>query len=271
MQAKITTNTADRVPVLMYHRIEDTSSLSETRYTISPKNYAAHMQALKRAGFIAIKIDAFVEWLEGGPPLPDKAIVITFDDGFLGVYQHALPIMEYIGWPFCVFLVSDKIGKTDDWSMSACSASSSHPLLNIDSILDMQQRGVSFHSHTRSHASLISLDDKALTDELIGSKIALGELLGKEVSLLAYPYGHVDERVQVATRTAGYRAAFSTRSGFNRRDVNRYLIRRIDVYGSDTPGMLLRKVELGTNNGGLGVMLRYYSNRLRAPWLPKTF
>jgi hypothetical protein len=82
------------------------------------------------------------------------------------------------------------------------------------------------------------------------------------VDYIAYPFGHLDERVEAATRTAGYRAAFSTQPGFNRSDVNRLRIRRLDVFGTDTPAMLLRKVRLGSNDGTLGNAVRYYFQQI---------
>lgn len=253
---------AERVPVLMYHRVGDAHNAWESRYCISPQNFAAHMHALARKGYKAHSIDALVNWLDGGTPLPPGAIVITFDDGFRGVRDHALPVLETMGWPFTVFLVSDLIGQQDYWTKTSNPSGLTHPLLNADEIRDMQTRGVTFHSHTRSHPSLPTLDDEELTDQLSGSRAALEELLGHEITFLAYPFGHVDERVEAATRAAGYRAAFSTQPGFNRRAVNRYRIRRIDVFGTDTPAMLLRKVKLGSNDGSLNHAVRYYASRL---------
>jgi peptidoglycan/xylan/chitin deacetylase (PgdA/CDA1 family) len=128
----------------------------------------------------------------------------------------------------------------------------------------MRERGTSFHSHTRSHASLPSLDDAQLSNQLAGSRQALAQWLGHDVAYIAYPFGHLNERVEAATRAAGYRAAFSTQPGFNRQDVNRFRIRRIDVFGTDTPTMLLRKIKLGSNDGSLWHAARYYFDRLKA-------
>jgi peptidoglycan/xylan/chitin deacetylase (PgdA/CDA1 family) len=253
---------ATRVSVLMYHRVGEARNDWEARYAISPANFAAHMQALTRTGYRAVGIDALVDWLEGGAPLPEGAILITFDDGFRGVRDLALPVLEGLGWPFTVFLVSDLIGGQDIWTRTANPDGTTYPLLDADEIRDMQKRGCSFHSHTRSHASLPTLDDDQLADQLHGSRQALAELLGHEVRYLAYPFGHRNERVEAATRAAGYRAAFSTRPGFNRKDENRFRIRRLDVYGTDTPAMLMRKIKLGSNEGSLASAVRYYLGRL---------
>lgn len=260
-------STAGSVVVLMYHRVGDAHNDWERKYCVAPRRFEAQMNALRRAGHCAIAIDDFVAWLEGAATLPSASIVITFDDGFQGVREHALPVLERLGWPFVVFLVSDLIGENDVWTHAQNPSGATYPLLGVREIIDMQQRGVSFQSHTRSHASLTKLDDAALVDELEGSRKRLAEMLGRDVAFLAYPYGHVDDRVRAATRAAGYRAAFSTRPGFNRRDVDRHAIRRIDIFGTDTPAMLLRKVRMGCNDGRLGSAVRYYAGRA-ARYLP---
>ena len=252
-----------RVPVLMYHRVGEAGNDWEARYAIGAANFAAHMSALARSGYRAVGIDELVAWLEGGPALQEGAILITFDDGFRGVREHALPVLEVMDWPYTVFLVSDLIGAHDFWTRKSNPSGQTYPLLDVDEIRDMQGRGCSFHSHTRGHASLPTLSEDVLTDQLAGSRQALARMLGREVEYIAYPFGHVDDRVVAATRAAGYRAAFATQPGFNRCDVNRFRIRRLDVYGTDTPAMLLRKIRFGTNDGSLSHVVRYYLERIK--------
>lgn len=252
---------AERVPVLMYHRVGDSRDTRETRYAVSAADFADHMRAAARAGYRAIEIDAFIGWLQGRRSLPEGALVITFDDGFRGVREHALPVLEQLGWPFAVFLVSDQIGGENVW-MRGTNSSGTYPLLDANEIRDMQKRGCSFQSHSRSHVRLTTLDDGELMEELRGSRERLSTLLDDDVHSLAYPFGQVDERVEAATRSAGYTAAFATQPGFNRPDVNRYRIRRLDVFGTDTAAMLMRKIQLGSNDGSLGTMVGYRLRRV---------
>jgi len=67
-----------------------------------------------------------------------------------------------------------------------------------------------------------------------------------------------------AAKAAGYAAAFSTQPGFNRHDIDRFRLRRLDVFGTDTPAALVRKIQLGSNDGSLGNVLRYGANRVLA-------
>ena len=254
-------NAADRIPVLMYHRVGEVRSPAEARYCVAPARFAAHMKLLARRGHRAVDIDDFVGWLGGGPPLAQGAFVLTFDDGFRGVREHALPVLQQLGWPFTVFLVSDLLGGVDAWNAHAEPGVMTYPLLAPEEVLAMQGHGCSFQSHTRTHESLPGLDDDALGQQLQGSRRDLSRLLGRHVEHLAYPYGRVDARVESAARAAGYRAAFSVESGFNRRDVNPFRIRRLDVFGTDTPTALLRKMRFGSNEGSLWGALRYYGAR----------
>lgn len=253
-----------RVPVLMYHRVGAARNPWEARYAIPPGNFAAHMRTLAKGGYQAVSVDALVDWLEGVGDLPVGAFLLTFDDGFRGVYKHALQVLMELAWPCTVFLVSDLIGREDIWTRSSNPDGRTYPLLDAREIREMQCLGTSFHSHTRSHASLPGLDDERLAGELNGSRIALEDLLGEEVRYVAYPFGQLDERVEAAARAAGYRGAFATQPGFNRRDVNRFRIRRIDVFGTDTPAMLLRKVQFGCNDGSLAHAARYYLDRAKS-------
>jgi peptidoglycan/xylan/chitin deacetylase (PgdA/CDA1 family) len=257
-------NSPDGVIVLMYHRVGSARNAWEARYAIRPERFEAHMLALAKRSMHPVSVEALSDWLENGASLSAGAFVLTFDDGFRDVREHALPVLERLRWPFTVFLVSNLVGAEDVWTRASNPDGATYPLLKAEEILDMQRRGVGFHSHTCSHASLPSLDDDRLSRELVESRAALQRLLGRQVDYLAYPYGHLDERVVAAARRAGYRAAFSTQPGFNRRDVDRFRIRRIDVYGTDTPAMLMRKIRLGTNDGRLSTLARYYLTRANA-------
>ena len=101
-------------------------------------------------------------------------------------------------------------------------------------------------------------------EELVGARRDLENLLGRPVPYLAYPYGRYDENVVDVVKACGYTAAFSVQPGFNRRDVDPYRIRRLDVYGTDTAGALMRKISLGSNDGSWWRSVRYYADRVAA-------
>lgn len=253
---------AQRIPVLMYHRIGQAHNSWEAKYCVSPGNFVAQMQRLAREGRRAVSLTDFRAWLDGESELPQGAFLLTFDDGFLGLHEHAMPVLESLDFRATVFLVSALIGKRDEWCRANNPSGATYPLLDRHHILEMSAHGFDFQSHTRRHADLPTLDDTQLADELSGSKAELEDMLDKPVDYLAYPFGHYDERVMAASKEAGYQAAFSVQPGFNRRDIDRFRIRRIDVFGTDTPAMLKRKIHFGSNDGSWRQGLRYYAGRI---------
>lgn len=253
---------ATRITVLMYHRVGDVQNAWERRYGITPQDFRAHMHKLQGIGMQAVSLGAFLAWLSGARELPEGSFLITFDDGYLGVHDYAAPVLEELGWPAVVFLVSQRLGTTDLWCQEENPDRRALPLMDRTQIESLCSRGFEFHSHTRTHPDLTCLDGDALTNELKGSREDLEDLLGRRINCLAYPYGRFDERVAEAAAAAGYTHAFSTQPGFNRRQADPYRIRRLDIAGTDTPQMLVRKIRLGSNNGSLQQSLRYYAGRL---------
>lgn len=252
---------SQRIPVLMYHRIGIARNGWEHKYCISPKNFAAHMHALRDGGYQACSARNFIDWLRGDIQLPEKTLLITFDDGYLGVFEHGLPVLRELKWPAVMFLVSRLIGDKDSWYQRENPLQQTHPLVSIEHIQSMRTQGFSFQSHSRSHPDLRGQDETALTDEVRGSREDLERILGESIEYFAYPYGHYNEEVIDSIKKAGYKAAFSVQPGFNRPGMDPYRIRRIDVFGTDSPANLLRKVTLGTNDGSWQHALRYYLYR----------
>ena len=175
------TSSAQRIPVLMYHRIGTAHNEWERKYCVSPETFAAHMDTLARSGWKAISIDNFFAWLDGGAKLPEGAFLLTFDDGFLGVHDHAAPVLRRLGWPATVFLVSALIGQRDTWCATHNPDGHTYPLMDRSQILALREQGFSFHSHTRNHADLPTLDDDALVDQLAGARKDLAALLERRL------------------------------------------------------------------------------------------
>ena len=253
---------AARVPVLMYHRVGAARAARERRYCVEPSRFAAQMRALEASGWSAVPLQSFLSWLDGRASLPEKPFLLTFDDGFLGIHEHVAPVLAQLGWSPVVFRVSGLLGKRDAWRVDHDPGARTYPLLDVDHIRELRALGFDFQSHTRLHADLPTLDDARLQAELRGSREDLEGILGAPVLHLAYPYGRYDERVQRAARDAGYRSAFSTDPGFNRRDADRFRLRRLDVFGTDTPAALCRKIALGSNDGSLRYRARYRVRRI---------
>jgi peptidoglycan/xylan/chitin deacetylase (PgdA/CDA1 family) len=205
------------VPVMMYHNVGYTDVLKPN--TVSPENFERQMAYLKDHGFHAASFDDFVQSIVGGPALPRKSVVITFDDAYEDNYTHAFPALKKYGFPAIVFAPSDLIGTPGH--------------LTWDQAREMMKGGVTFGSHTRSHAYLPDLPSEDQLDEIRGSKRILEQQLGVSVDFLAYPIGGFNERIKAAVREAGYKAACATNRGYDRYNKDVFELKRVRFSDKD--------------------------------------
>jgi peptidoglycan/xylan/chitin deacetylase (PgdA/CDA1 family) len=225
--------------ILSYHGVHDPPS---NPYAISTLDFAGQMQLIAEQ-FTPVSVDQLVGCLRNGRPLPPRAVAVTIDDGYGDAYTHAFPILQRFCIPATVFLPVNFI--ETNASSSECDRSASAPtkglaqtdFLTWDQVREMGQHGIAFGSHTRSHASLTSLPQRELRQELQGSKTRLEAALGEPVTGFAYPYGTaraVSPQVERAVADAGYQWAVTGFSGANDRQVNLYALRRIKVERGDS-------------------------------------
>lgn len=258
------TATAQRIPILMYHRV-GIPDHAEDIYCIRPEDFSAQMAALHRANWRAVSVEDFDRWRQGEITLPENSFVLTFDDGFTGVHDFAAPVLQNLDWPATLFLVAGKLGGCSDWEVTLRTAMPAHPLMDASQLRALAAQGFSLHSHSLLHHDLTQLDPEHVERDLDTSRSRIGEITGQPPAYLAYPYGRHNEAVCDAAQRAGFKLAFSVKSGFNRPTEHPYQIRRLDVFGTDTPAMLLRKIRLGVNDGSLGYLMRYYLSRILRP------
>jgi peptidoglycan/xylan/chitin deacetylase (PgdA/CDA1 family) len=252
----------NRLVILMYHIVAEPGSAQEARYCCRPRSFEAQMRHLGEAGLRALPLDAIADALERRAPWPDGGVAVTFDDGFADTFANALPVLARYRIPATMFAVSDRIGANNDW-MSA-RGFPKRRLMSASELREMSAAGVTIGSHTRTHPRLPALDAEAKRGEIRGSKARLEDVLGQSVTAFAYPYGLFDDDARQAVAEAGYRVACSTRSGFNDPDVDRFLLRRIEVFGADNLWQFRQKLKFGANEMSAWYPLRYYAGRVLA-------
>jgi peptidoglycan/xylan/chitin deacetylase (PgdA/CDA1 family) len=249
-----------RVLILMYHIVDEPRAAVEAKYCCTPERFAEQMRCLRDSGRRLLGLDELADRIDRREPPEDGSVAVTFDDGFEATVRNAVPVLSKYGVPATMFLLSDRFGGSNDWMEGR-----GFPRRRIAShadALELIEAGVTLGSHTRTHVRLPAATDVQVDDEIRGSKAALEQRLGLQVRHFAYPFGQFDERAREAVRRAGYRTACSTRSGFNRIDADRFALRRIEVFGSDTLAAFRRKLRFGVNDPSLFVPVRYYASRV---------
>ena len=194
------------ISVLLYHQIahvpreRDPSGLATP-----PERFEQQMAYLAKGGYRCLSLREAAHVLQTGAPQPDKAFVITFDDGFRDIYGAAWPILERFGFTATVFLVAGQCGGVSDWAGQRGRYAA--PLLSWEEVRELNRAGLTFGGHTLIHPNLTELPDERVWQEVQGSKVMIEDLLEAEVDLFSYPYGQSDARVRRIVAESGYVAA----------------------------------------------------------------
>jgi peptidoglycan/xylan/chitin deacetylase (PgdA/CDA1 family) len=251
-----------RFVILMYHMISEPKTAAEVKYACPPKRFEQHLKMLLSIGFKPVSINAIEDYYIHQTPLPDKAFLVTLDDGFEDNYSNAFPIFKRYLIPAVIYLATGLIGKTNQWMSTPIF--SERKMLSWTQIKDMAGEGITFGSHTVSHPKLTELDDESVSKELIQSKKIIEDQLDLECSHFAYPYGLLNERTSELVKKVGFKTACTTRSGFNNAERDPLMLHRIEVYGDDSTWKLKQKIRFGMNDASWLFPLKYYSARLLA-------
>jgi peptidoglycan/xylan/chitin deacetylase (PgdA/CDA1 family) len=214
----------------MYHAVEDHLRAPKYKhFYVTKPEFAWQMRRLKQCGYSAITFDTLASAKAGKDTLPARPVLLTFDDGYANLLTNVEPLMRDLGWPYTVFLVSDLIGKTNNWVKA--EGYEDTPLLTWDEIHSMAKGGLAqFHAHTKTHPKLADLSIDDVRCELTEAKGTLERNLGRDIDVFCYPYGSYNEAVVDAVRQAGYKMAVTTDFGRVRIVDDPLRLPRISVY-----------------------------------------
>jgi peptidoglycan/xylan/chitin deacetylase (PgdA/CDA1 family) len=216
--------------VLLYHHVGPPRPGTDAELTIPPERFERQVRWLARRGYVGIRPSEWQAWRLGAGRLPDKPVLLTFDDAYADLAEFALPILERHGFGGAVFVVTGQVGGTNRWDEE--QGAGTHRLMTAEQIRQWSARGIEFGAHGRSHASLTELADSDLVSELSGSANDLADLTGKARVAFAYPYGSSDERVTERARQA-FDLAFTCDEGMNDLRSDPHALRRTMVQPSD--------------------------------------
>jgi peptidoglycan/xylan/chitin deacetylase (PgdA/CDA1 family) len=219
-------------PILMHHQVGPHRPGSRlNRWRVRERDFAWQLDALRRLGYRGVALRDLLEPARPEPPsAAARRVVLTFDDGYRGVLEHALPALRQHGFLATVFVVSDRIGGVNDWD----AEKPGEPLLSAGEIRELHGAGIEIGSHAATHRALTPLGDADLAREVAGSRETLEAITGAPVTSFCYPYGDVDDRVVEAVRAAGYRAATVIRGGIPEDLSDPFRLKRVAVRGTHT-------------------------------------
>jgi len=224
-----------RLPILMYHKVDRLpAGVRHPRNYVLPEQFDAQLAALRRWGYETISFDDWLGFRAGGRALPERPIILTFDDGYRSVLDVAWPSLAGYGFRATLFVVSGLLGGMNRWDADEVQ----EPLLDSAEVLALQSFGLEIGSHGCTHRALRGLSDADASTELVQSRRALERLVGRPVLAFCYPYGQQDARIRSLARGAGYGAAVVCSRRLNSRRTNPLRLARLRIdYTTSVTGL----------------------------------
>ncbi len=177
------------VPILLYHHIEK----GRTRWHVSPQKFEQQLAFLAANGYHTVSMTAYLDAVQNDTPLPDKPVVLTFDDGYRDNYVNAFPLLKKYVMIGTFFIVTGQVGYPAS--------------MTWDEIAEMQRAGMEIGAHTIHHPFLTRLPALRAFTEIFMSRLELMTRLKTPIQVFAYPYNDYNETVAGYARLAGFRAA----------------------------------------------------------------
>lgn len=201
------------LPILLYHHIADHKP--QNPYFVSPTNFDQHMAWLRDHGYQPLTVSRAIDCLAGHCQLPNKPVVITFDDGWTDEYTNGFSILKKYGFPATYYVKLNNFNKSDG--------------LTTAQLKEMKAAGVEIGSHTMTHPDLRRKSDRQLRFELAESKRILERDLDIQIKAFAYPGGALNNRVVAAVKAAGYESATTTVHSILQNPADLFRLRRVHI------------------------------------------
>ncbi len=237
------------IKVLMYHQVVNGQVGRQGHSSwVSLNDFRQHMALLDRWGFSAITLNDYRLFLKDQLSLPRKPVVITFDDGYEGVYRNAYPVLEEYGMKAVIFVLGERKIKTNYWDK--VFGVEQVPLMSGQQIVELHENGFEIGSHSMTHQRLPFLPEDEAWEEISRSRMHLEILLNAPVLSFSYPYGLLNTTAKRMVSDAGYQVACSGQSG-------------PPQFGKDH--LEIRRIPITSNTGNFGFAVRmlapyhYYS------------
>jgi peptidoglycan/xylan/chitin deacetylase (PgdA/CDA1 family) len=204
----VTAGPTRSIPILLYHSVSARPSSEAAPFAVAPDDFRRQLAHLRDQGYTATTVSELVRDLGQRAPLPERLVLLTFDDGFADFASDALPALEDFGFPATLYMTTGFVADQRDDPPVARPG----PMLSWGQLLEAAERGVEIGAHSHTHPELDALVPKVLEREVARPKRLLEERLGREVASFAYPHGYAHARLREGVRAAGYRSACAVRN-----------------------------------------------------------
>ncbi len=213
------------VPILTYHNLGEQA---KGRLVLAAASFREQMRYLKTNGYRVVSLAEFIEFTRLNRQLPQRAVVLTFDDGYHAFKDHAYPVLKELGFTATLFIYTDWVG-------------AGRAALSWAELREMSAAGMDIQAHSKTHADLRRAQGETeaqyarrMQVELEQPQELFNRNLGRRSQILAYPYGRWEEGLLPKVKEYGYIAAFSVRRQGNASFVRPLAGHRSQIYSEMT-------------------------------------
>lgn len=244
------------VPILLYHSISPDASPSYRTFALPPDRFAEHLAYLSEHGYRPITVSQLVQAIgRGTSHLPERSVVITFDDGLADFYTGALPLLQRYGFLATLYVTAGLVGGTARWLEP--EGEGDRPMLSWSQLVEIRESGIECGAHSLTHPQLDTLPEAAARAEIVGSRVLLEEGLGGPVTSFAYPHGYYSPVVRRIVQEAGYTSACGVKHAMSGTMDDRFALARIVITAQTGVS------ELGELLAGRGLALPPHREKVR--------
>lgn len=197
------------LPILLYHSVTDSPAQGLERFTVHPDQFTDHLDCLVAQDRIVMSFGQIAAYLRAGIPLPDRAAVITFDDGLADFADHAWPLLRARNLPATLYAVA---GYIDDRSRWLSGGAGETRMLTGSELAALADDGVEIGAHSMTHPRLDEVSTERARREIVASRDLLEQIVGRPVTSFAYPHGCHNRQVKDLVAAAGYVSAAAVRN-----------------------------------------------------------
>lgn len=227
------------IPILMFHQIGKPPERGAPyrSLTVPASRFRRHMQWLAFCGWRGLSMHALMPYLRGEKT--GKVFGLTFDDAYLNVHTHALPVLREMSFSATTYVVAGAIGKTNIWD--AAEGVEQVPLMNRLGLLEWIAAGNEIGAHAWDHCHLTRCNNTDLRHQIVDGRRLLQSEFNRPIDAFCYPYGDYDDRVARLVQQAGYSNATTTERGRVHPDHDPYTLPRVHVHRHTPTLALIRK------------------------------
>lgn len=202
-------------PILEYHMVTEEVRPGAEPYVVPPAEFAAQLDYLRREGYTTITPQDYARARKGKQVLPEKPVILSFDDGYEDNHRVILPMLDERGMKGVFYIVTNDIGQPG--------------YMTWEDLFDLERRGMEIGSHTANHLPLTTLTPAQQRDELRLSKLTLEWKGMKTIYSFSYPNGAYDDSIVAMLAEEDYLTAVTGEAGLNNTETNPYLLHRVNI------------------------------------------